>query len=118
MPKKFFTELDIEEMFAQGLRSFTVTEEMVITEMAYEKARSIGLRLVWADEKPPSAPVRPYLSETRANTPHMAAVKKITSNEDVRHRIHNAVKLKMGEQIQPDLLDQILDRILPKIGLE
>src|SRR5512135_2484470 len=66
MPKEFYTEKDIEDLFQRGIRSLQVTEDVVLTELAYEKASRLGLQLI-SDraDNPPAAPVRPYLSETR-----------------------------------------------------
>ncbi len=68
MPKEFYTEKDIEDLFQRGIRSLQVTENVVLTELAYEKAHRLGLQLI-SDraDNPPAAPVRPYLSE--AGTP-------------------------------------------------
>src|SRR5512143_2134205 len=65
MPKEFYTEKDIEDLFQRGIRSLQITENVVLTELAYEKASRLGLQLV-SDraDNPPAAPVRPYLSET------------------------------------------------------
>src|SRR5512146_1771640 len=64
MPKEFYTEKDIEDLFQRGIRSLQVTENVVLTELAYEKANRLGLQLV-SDraDNPPAAPVRPYLAE-------------------------------------------------------
>ena len=64
MPKEFYTEQDIEDLFNRGIRSLQVGENVVLTELAYEKANRLGLQLVSERaENPPAAPVRPYLSE-------------------------------------------------------
>src|SRR5512146_2566515 len=70
MPKEFYTEKDIEDLFQRGIRSLQVTENVVLTELAYEKANRLGLQLI-SDraENPPAAPVRPYLSETGTTRP-------------------------------------------------
>jgi hypothetical protein len=39
MPKKFYTEKDIEDLFNSGTKSLQVTDEVVLTELAYEKAK-------------------------------------------------------------------------------
>ena len=64
MPKEFYTEKDIEDLFKRGIRSLQVTENVVLTELAYEKAKRLDFQLI-SDraDNPPAAPVRPYLSE-------------------------------------------------------
>ena len=64
MPKKFYTERDIEDMFRSGIMSLDVGDSDVLTELAYEKARLVGMKLVCdKPDNPPSAPVRPYISK-------------------------------------------------------
>src|SRR5215204_2506373 len=64
MPKKFYTEKDIEDLFNNGTKSLQVTDEVVLTELAYEKAKRLDFKLIYdrADASP-AASVRPYLSE-------------------------------------------------------
>jgi hypothetical protein len=38
MPKEFYTENDIEDLFNRGVRSLQITDHVVLTELAYEKA--------------------------------------------------------------------------------
>lgn len=64
MPKNFITDLDIENQAEQGISSITIDENTVITDLAYEKAQKLGIKLVRAENDPPSAPVRPYLNTT------------------------------------------------------
>ena len=35
MPKKFFTDTDIEELHRKGGKSLQVTDEVVLTDLAY-----------------------------------------------------------------------------------
>ena len=62
MSKKFYTDKDIEELFHNGVKSLQVNDDVVLTDLAFEKARALGLL---ADDSPPAAPVRPYLSEVK-----------------------------------------------------
>ena len=45
MPKEFYTERDIEDMFKRGVMSLNVSENVVLTELAYEKANRLGMQL-------------------------------------------------------------------------
>ena len=63
MPKKFYTEKDIEELFNSGITSLKINDNVQLTGMAYEKAHRLGLHLLTdGPDTPPGAPVRPYLS--------------------------------------------------------
>lgn len=64
MPKKFYTEKDIEDLFNSGTKSLEVADDVVLTELAYEKAKRLGLQLISdSADTPPAAPVRPYLAD-------------------------------------------------------
>ncbi len=64
MPKEFYTERDIEDMWKRGTTSLRVDDNVVLTELAYEKAGRLGMQLVKEQPvEPPAAPVRPYLSQ-------------------------------------------------------
>src|SRR5215216_75867 len=70
MPKEFYTEKDIEDLYQRGIRSLQVTENVVLTELAYEKAKRLDFQLITERaDNPPAAPVRPYISEQQASRP-------------------------------------------------
>lgn len=63
MAKFVYTDTDIEDLARLGQSELRLGEEDTLTDLAYEKARQVGIRLVFSSpEKPPAAPVRPYLS--------------------------------------------------------
>lgn len=62
MPKKFITEQDIEKLAQQGVKSLEITPDVVLTDLAFEKARRLGIEMVNQMDTPPAAPVRPYIS--------------------------------------------------------
>ena len=70
MPKEFYTEKDIEDLFQRGIRSLRLGDDVVLTELAYEKARRLDFQLITdRAETPPAAPVRPYISEPQTRRP-------------------------------------------------
>jgi len=129
MPKEFYTEKDIEDLFQRGIRSLRLTENVVLTELAYEKANRLGLQLV-SDraDNPPAAPVRPYLSETGTVRPQpiVAPVAPAMTQpqptppgaSDVEKRIRSAVIAKLGNQVDGKLLDNIIHRVVKGVGLK
>lgn len=122
MPKQFFTERDIEDMAHRGEMSLTVTDNVVLTEMAYEKAERLGIKLLQTHNTPPAAPVRPYLSQSAQSTPSLAcqrcAQDKSVNEEELRQRIRDGVKAKLGSQIDPALLETIITRVLNNVGVK
>lgn len=132
MPKQFYTEKDIEDLFQRGTRSLQITDDTVLTELAYEKANRLGLQLI-SDRaaNPPAAPVRPYLSNGQTNhaKPVTASVAAARSQPDpalspgerqsaIEQRIRSAVIAKLGNQVDAKLLDTIIHRVVKGIGLK
>lgn len=114
MPKEFYTERDIEDMWKRGITSLQVHENVVLTELAYEKAQRLGMQLLRERPvDPPAAPVRPYLSQARKPE----AVAAPAAPSDLAERIRQAVKARLGNQIDPQLLDSIIQRVLNSTGL-
>ena len=129
MPKQFYTEKDIEDLFRKGTRSLHVGDEVVLTELAYEKAKSLGFQLVTdRADVPPAAPIRPYLStvSTAPSKPKAAAVLSAEAQPvqaqprvlPVEQRIRAAVVAKLGNQVDAKLLDNIIHRVVKGIGLK
>jgi hypothetical protein len=135
MPKQFYTEKDIEDMFKGGVMSLEVHDHIVLTELAFEKARAIGMKLVRMNsDHPPSAPVRPYLSQKQGSHPgapvaaasappppgcacgEPAAVKLPKIN--LQQRIRDAVIARAGSEVDVNLLDVIIKRVLASTGVK
>ena len=119
MPKQFFTERDIEDLAARGVFTLTVSDDVVLTELAYEKAERLGVKLVQTHPQPPAAPVRPYLSQPVAPATSQTAstaAPALKDDEALRQRIRAAVKTKLGDEIDPKLLETIITRVLDNIG--
>lgn len=120
MPKEFYTERDIEDMFKRGVMSLTITENVVLTELAYEKANRLGMQLVRSlPDNPPCAPVRPYLSQKPGPSvqPVTGVISSAPTEKDLQIRVHEAVIARMGNQVDPELLDVIIQRVLKSTGV-
>ena len=121
MAKTFITERDIEDMARRGELSLTVHDDVVLTELAFEKAQKLGVVLFQPHELPPAAPIRPYLSEPVHETSPCACCQPAPTpqvEENLRERIHDAVKAKLGNQIDDALLETIITRVLNNVGIK
>jgi hypothetical protein len=144
MTKVFYTEIDIEDMVKRGVLSLELNDNVALTDLAYEKANRLGLKLVRdKPDNPPAAPVRPYLSQksmqnqseiapvaipvrpylsqqTAEKQPGGAAVVAAprAAESDLQQRIRSAVITRMGNQIDPALLDAIIQRVLTSTGVK
>ena len=130
MGKVFYTERDIEDMVQRGIRSLLVTDDVVLTELAYERAKRLGLALDKENVTAPSAPVRPYISEPKVkamlsnskpcdknSTCASVAVNVESGTNTIKERVRNAVKARFGEKIDDKLLEAIIQRVLNSVGV-
>ena len=122
MPKTFYTEIDIEDMVKQGILSLDINDNVVLTDLAYEKANRLGLKLVRdKPENPPAAPVRPYVAQQMPQKPAEAVTGVVVpppAATDLAQRIHSAVVARLGNQVDPALLDTIIQRVLASTGVK
>ncbi len=138
MAKTFYTEKDIDELFRQGVRSLKLTDNIALTDLAFERANRLGIQLEQAGaDNPPAAPVRPYLSQsssrhgsTSAPLPSTATPRSpapvtaaqtgqpSSTHGDLEARIRKSVTARLGNQIDPALLDSIIQRVLKTTGLK
>ena len=119
MGKTFYTERDIEDMAAIGQRSLVVDEDTVLTDLAYEKAKRLGIEILQPNEAPPAAPVRPYINKVSpVAKPSPKAPRIVPKVEAIRKRVKDAVRARMGEQVSDELLDRIIDRVAAELGLK
>jgi len=147
MPKQFYTERDIEQLVSSGTHQLTLNDNVVLTEQAYEAARRLGLALLQdRPSAPPSAPVRPYLSKIPADKPaapaqppapqaaasyaaptpppaapemtRSAAPEVAHSAAPTAERIRAAVIARLGDSIDPALLNTIIHRVLESTGVK
>ena len=130
MPKKFYTEKDVEDLFYSGIKSLQISDDVVLTELAYEKAKGLGFQLISdAADHPPAAPVRPYLSDSTApvrakpivapGSPAVSPLQQLQPNVlPIEQRIRSAVIAKLGDQVDGQLLNNIIHRVVKGIGLK
>ena len=131
MPKEFYTEKDIEDLFNRGVRSLQITENVVLTELAYEKAKRLDFQLITdRADNPPAAPVRPYISEqqTPRPVPTISPAAPVVEAQpkpvaaggegDIEKRIRSAVIARLGNQVDAKLLDNIIHRVVKSVGLK
>ena len=116
MAKTFYTEHDIQDLAAQGVQSLRVDDNTVLTELAREAARKLGIQLAEGDDRPSSAPQRPYLTDkVKAATAGSQAAAP-PSGSELEQRVYNSVKKRLGDQVDESLLKAIVQRVLKKVG--
>ncbi len=106
MPKAFFTERDIEDLAERGISSLELNDDVVVTELARDKARLLGVALVRPGKK--AAPA----------APPAASASPAPAESALHQRIRAAVLAKMGGQLDPALVDRIIQRVLAATGVK
>jgi hypothetical protein len=110
MPKEFYSEIDIEDLVNRGVTSLVISDNVVLTDLAWEKAKKLGLELIQDDDAQPSAPVRPYLSRKKSNQPESSVAS--CQKSDMKKKVREAVIARIGKEVDAELLDNVIDRIL------
>jgi hypothetical protein len=134
MARRFYTEKDIARLYESGERSLAIDQNVVLTDAAYEKARSLGLVLISDQVNPsPSAPVRPYLSkynQPAVKEPVQPGAPVATVQEyiptppsdsepgELHSRIRKAVSEKLGDQVDVGMVEEIIRRVLKSTGMQ
>jgi hypothetical protein len=114
MAKVFYTERDIEDLARQGVTSLSVTDDVVVTDLAREKARRLGIQLLTErDIRLASAAGKAVAS---ASPPPAAAKAAATTGSELEARVYNAVKSKLDGQVDDALLRTIVQRVLKSLG--
>lgn len=116
MAKEFYTERDIEDMVKRGVTTLQLNDNIVLTELAYEKAQRLGMQLLRDRPiQPPAAPIRPYISQVKQEQLPPASS---AEQPDLSNRIREAVNARLGTQVDPQLLDVIIQRVLKSTGVK
>lgn len=118
MPKVFYTERDIEDLARQGVTSLAITDNVVVTDLAREKARRLGITLITErDNRLASQAAQSAIS----SSPPPAALaptprQEPPSGSELEARVYNAVKNKLDGQVDDALLRTIVKRVLTSLG--
>lgn len=129
--KTFYTERDIVDIHAKGVAEIEIDDDVVLTDLAREKAIALGVNLRSVTRRSSqsiglSQPVAAFpqqLSSTGAApapslspTPSVPSVTNPTSTEpDLAAQVKAAVIARLGTNEHSDLLDRIIPQILARL---
>ncbi|HDD55431.1 MAG TPA: hypothetical protein ENG59_04245 [Chloroflexi bacterium] len=119
MPKIFYTERDIEDLYHSGVTTLVVNDDVVVTDLAREKARKLGVELLKEHDQPSSAPIRPYITKNvspSAAPPMPQAPSPAPTRVDLETRVYQAVQAQVGDSVDPGLLKTVIQRVLKNVG--
>jgi hypothetical protein len=110
MPKIFYTERDIDDMKARGVTSIDVTDNVVLTDLALERAMRYEMKINRMEQSAPKASYSPSVN-TFAAYPR-EATRESASDAELKKRIRSAVLAKLDGQVDAALLDAVIRRVL------
>jgi hypothetical protein len=132
MTKIFITERDIEDMARRGTLELALDDNIVLTDLAFEKANRLGVKLLKINNQPPASPIRPYLSQSPTAQPINSSVPINTTADkpcgacmrpdpldrnDLKRRVIEAVTARLGGQVDAALLETIVERVFADLGV-
>lgn len=100
--KTFYTERDIVDLHAAGVTEIKIDSEVVLTDLAREKAEAFGLQLRPVE-------VASGLPDPEASTPALAA-------SDLVAHVKARVIARLGTTAYNDVLDQVIPQVLAQLA--
>jgi hypothetical protein len=110
MAKIFYTERDIDDMKARGITSIDVSDNIVLTDLALERAMHHEMKINRLEQSAPKATYSPSVNTYAAY--QREAPRESASDVELRQRIKSAVLAKLDGQVDGALLDAVITRVL------
>lgn len=113
---QFYTERDIIDMVRAGVRSLSLVEDDRITDVARERALKEGMHL---DRPPSEAAKRPeyHVPGGKGSSARPTATGAGSDRADVETRVKAAVVARLGDAVDPRLVQDIVHRVLDQLGV-
>ena len=110
MPKIFYTERDIDDMKARGVTSIELTDNVVLTDLALERAMRYEMKIKRAEHSLPKATYSPSVNMHAAYP--REAPRESASDAELKQKIKSLVLAKLDGQVDGALLDAVITRVL------
>jgi len=108
MAKIFYTERDIDDMKARGVTALDITDNVVITDLALERAMRYEMKINRADSaSAPKATMSGSVNLVAAYPRETAQV-----DADLKAKIKSMVLAKLDGQVDSTLLDAVITKVL------
>ncbi len=110
MAKIFYTERDIDDLKARGLDSIEVTDNVVMTDLAVERAMKLGMKIQRREQSAPHAMPSPSVNTYAAylKEPSRAS----TADLELKQKVKSMVLARLNGQVDEALLDAVITRVL------
>ena len=111
MAKIFYTERDIDDLKRRGVDSIEVNDNVVLTDLAVERAMKHGIKIHRRGQSLPQATFSPSVN---AAYPREAR-RESASDLELKQKIKSAVLRRLNGQVDEALLDAVITRVLAGI---
>ena len=108
MPKIFYTERDIDDMKARGVTSLDITDNVVITDLALERAMRYEMKINRAESA--STPKATLSGSVNLVAAYPREAPRVDA--DLKAKIKALVLAKLDGQVDAALLDAVITRVL------
>ncbi len=115
--RTFYTERDIVDMHRAGVTEIEVSDDIILTDLAREKANDLGLSLKTVDFAGPPLPATPAPAPA-PSTSSPASQQAPLSDEEIVARVKARVIARLGTTEYNDLLSQIIPQVLARLTKE
>ena len=120
--KTFYTVRDIEDMHAAWVVEIQTHDDVVVTDVAKEKAISLGMRLIPVEDasnlRRESAPPRNTGTSSMSPPSAFSAQPPMnpgSGNADMVAKVKAAVIARLGTDKYNDLLDRIIPQVMSQL---
>ncbi len=110
MAKTFYTERDIDDLQARGVDSLEVNDNVVLTDLAVERALKLGIKIRRHAQPSPQARLSPSVNSYAAypkEPPHASM-----SDLELKQRVKSEVLRRLNGQVDEAHLDIVIARVL------
>lgn len=125
--KTFYTERDIEDMHAAGVTEIEISDDVILTHIANEKAVSLGIRVRPVKKSAPASATPPRSRAAGDDRPQALSKVPTQPSSGVKtagidspgqqiSKIKAAVSVRLGTHAYDDLLDLIIPLVWSRIN--
>lgn len=108
MAKIFYTEQDIDDLKKRGVDNIEVNDNVVMTDLAVERAMKLGIRIQRREQSAPQATFSPSVNAVYPRE----APRESAADQELKHKIKSAVLARLNGQVDEALLEAVITRVL------
>jgi hypothetical protein len=111
MAKIFYTERDIDDLKARGIDTLDISDNIVLTDLAIERAMKHGIKIRRQEQSAPQARFSPSVNAVYPRE----APRENAADLELKQKIKSAVLARLNGQVDEALLDAVITRVLAQM---